>query len=126
MLRNPGVMVSYSKHSRLRLPAPAVRLSAPLIARVAARLNRTNSEVARSDLLELPGQLDMIDGWIADGRMGDADNPNAADLQVLSTVALLMTVGDARRLIEGRPSAEAAQRLFPDFDGDMPGGTLPS
>jgi len=124
MTNNPGAMVSYGEHSRLRLPAPAVRLSAPVIARLAARLNRTDSEVAGADLLALPAQLDRIDGWIADGRIGDPDHPNAADLQLLSTVALLLTVGDARPHIENRPCATLATKLFPDFDGELPVGSL--
>ena len=119
-------MVSYGEHSRLRLPAPAVRLSAPLIARMAARLNHTDADVASADLAALPGQLDRIDGWIADGTIGDPERPNAADLQLASTLRLLLTVADARRLIEGRPCAELAMRLFPEADGELPSGTLVS
>jgi glutathione S-transferase len=32
--RNPGALASYSEHSKLPLPAPMIRLSAPLISRV--------------------------------------------------------------------------------------------
>lgn len=126
-LRNrPDAMVSYSEHSRLRLPAPAIRLSAPAIARLAGRLNRTNDGVARSDLQALPAQLDKIDAWIADGTIGDAEQPNAADLQIISTVRLLMTFADVRPLIDGRPCAELATRLFPAADGELPVGSLPA
>lgn len=124
MLHTPDVMVSYSEHSRLRLPPPAVRLSAPLIARMAGRLNHTDAAVASKDLEALPAQLDKIDGWIGDGTIGDPDHPNAADLQLASTVRLILTVGDARPLIEGRTCAELARRLFPQADGDIPAGTL--
>lgn len=124
MVRHPDAMVSYSEHSRLKLPAPAVRASAPVIARLACRLNRTNADVARRDLAALPGQLDKLDGWIADDTIGDAGAPNAADLQLLSTVRLIMTLGDARPMIEGRPCASAAMSLFPVADGDMPVGAV--
>ncbi|MFZ0976044.1 MAG: glutathione S-transferase, partial [Solirubrobacteraceae bacterium] len=90
------------------------------------RLNRTDAGVARRDLEALPGQLDKIDGWIADGTIGDAAHPNAADLQLLSTVRLIMTMADARPLFGGRPCAEVATALFPDPDGDMPAGSLPT
>jgi glutathione S-transferase len=126
MVLRPDAMVSYSKRSRLRLPAPAVRLSAPAIARIASRLNQTNADVARRDLAELPAQLDKIDAWIADATIGDAERPNAADLQILSTLRLMLTMGDARALITGRPCAAAAQRLFNEFDGDMPAGAIPA
>jgi hypothetical protein len=89
-----------------------------------AELNRTDAGVARRALEALPGQLDTIDGWIAAGTIGDPERPNAADLQLASTVRLLMTLADARPLIEGRPCAEMAMKLFPDMDGAMPAGSL--
>ncbi len=120
-LRSPGAMIGYSEHSRLRLPAPVVRLNAPLIARMGARLNRTNAEVARGAMGALPAQLDKIDAWIGDGVLGDA---SAADLQIASTVRLLLTLADVRPLIAGRPCEAWALGLFPAADGDMPAGSL--
>jgi len=122
----PGAMVSYGEHSRLPLPARAIRAIAPAVARMGARLNRTDAGVARRDLEALPGQLDKIDGWIADGTIGDAGHPNAADLQLTSTVRLIMTMADARPLIDGRPCARLANALFPEVDGEMPVGSLPT
>jgi glutathione S-transferase len=123
---SPEAMVSYSERSRLRLPGVLVRFSAPMIADLEARLNRTNDEVARSTLKALPAQLDKIDAWIADGTIGDPEHPNVADLQLASTIRLLLTVADARPLIEGRPCAELAIRLFPNMDGELPAGSLPA
>ncbi len=123
---SPGAMVSYGEHSRLGLPGPAIRTIAPAVARMGALLNRTDTGVARRDLEALPGQLDKIDGWIADGTIGDAEHPNAADLQLTSTVRLIMTMADARPLFEGRPCADLATALFPDTDGEMPAGSLPT
>lgn len=120
----PEAMVSYGEHSRLPLPAPAIRLSAPLIARLGAQLNRTSDDVVRSDLQALPGQLDRIDAWIADGTIGDPERPNAADLQLASTIRLMLTLADLRPLIEGRPCGELARALFPDADGELPAGSL--
>jgi glutathione S-transferase len=122
----PEAMVSYSEHSRLPLPAPAIRAIAPAVSRLGARLNRADAGVARRAVAALPGQLDKIDGWIADGTIGDPSCPNAADLQIASTVRLLMTVADLRPLIDGRPCAEVASRLFPDIDGALPAGSLPA
>jgi glutathione S-transferase len=125
MVNQPAVMVGYGEHSRIPLPAPAIRMSAPVITRLGRRLNRTSDAVARQDLNALPGQLDKIDSWIADGVIGDAEHPNAADLQLFSTVRLMLTFGDARPLIEGRPCAERAMGLFPQADGDLPVGSIP-
>jgi glutathione S-transferase len=49
---SPAAMVSYGEHSRLPLPAPAIRAMAPAVARVGARLNRTDPGVARRDRLD--------------------------------------------------------------------------
>jgi glutathione S-transferase len=124
MVNSPAAMVSYSEHSRIPLPAGAIRLSAPLIAAMASRVNKTNDDVARADLKSLPGQLDKVDGWIAAGTIGDAQHPNAADLQLASTIRLMLTLADVRPLIEGRPCETLARELFPAADGEMPAGSL--
>jgi glutathione S-transferase len=124
MRRNPAAMASYSEHSQLPLPAPAIRLSAPLITRAEIALNRATDEAVRADLQALPGYLDRIDAWLQDGLLG-GDPPNAADLQIASTLRLLTTVEDVRPLIEPRPAAAWARRLFPEVDGRMPAGSLP-
>lgn len=125
--RRPAAIVSYNENSRgVRLPAPAVLAVAPLLTRAEGRLNRTGVAVARNDLQALPAQLDQIDAWIADGRMGDFEHPNAADLQIASTVRLLLTLADVRPLIEARPVERLARELFPDQDGELPSGSLPT
>jgi glutathione S-transferase len=124
MVNSPAAIVAYSEHSKLPLPAFALRASAPVIARIASRKNRTNDDVARRTLQDLPPMLDKVDGWIADGTIGVPGQVNAADLQLLSTVRLMMTLGDARPLIEGRPCADRALGLWPTVDGEMPVGSI--
>jgi glutathione S-transferase len=124
MRRNPGAMVSYSEHAKVPLPAPMIRMSAPLIARGAGRLNHVSDAAVRADFDALPGYLDRIDGWIEAGVMG-GDAPNAADLQIATTLRLLMTLEDLRPLIEDRPAGRLALRLFPEADGRMPAGAYP-
>ena len=48
------------------------------------------------------------------------ETPNAADLQIGASIALLDTHGDLRPLLDGRPSLEAARHRFADFPGRMP------
>ena len=69
-------------------------------------------------------QLDRIDGWIAEELLG-AERPNAADLQIGSTIRLLMSLGDVRPLIEARPTARLT-RYFPPLPGEIPAGVLPA
>jgi hypothetical protein len=121
----PRAITSYGEDSQLPLPDFASVASAPLIVRLEWRINDVSDERARRDVEELPGHLDRVDGWITAGAMGDGEAPNAADLQIGSSIALLNTIADLRPLLKGRPSLEAALREFPDFPGEIPPGTLP-
>jgi glutathione S-transferase len=123
-LRRPDAMESYVGDARLPLPVTLMRPFTPLVARLMAIKNKARDEAARSDVATLPGQLERIDGWIAEGLLG-AEQPNAADLQIGSSIRLLMSIGDVRPLIEGRSAALLAA-YFPPIDGEVPAGALPS
>jgi glutathione S-transferase len=123
--RRPEAMVGYSEGSQLGLPAAMVRISAPLLTRLSVALNQASDDAVRADMRALPGYLDQVDAWIAEGVLG-GDPPTAADLQIASTLRLLMSVGDLRPLFDGRPAAELARRLFPEIDGALPAGTYPA
>jgi glutathione S-transferase len=123
--RDKSSLRSYSEGAKLGVPIGlAVATGGPIVA-LSARFNEANDETARSAINALPGMLDKVDGWIADGVIG-GEEPNAADLQIAPTIRLMMVIGDARALIEGRPCAELALRLFPQWDGDIPAGVLPA
>ncbi len=123
-LRCPAAMESYAGDARLALPRSVLRPSLPLTARLMALKNGARDESARADLAALGAQLDRIDGWIAEGLLGGAQ-PNAADLQIGSTIRLLASIGDVRPQLEGRP-AERLTRYFPPMVGEVPAGTLPA
>jgi len=121
-LRRPAAMESYAE--KLPLPAALLRPGLPLTARMMARKNRASDEAARADFAALPGHLEKIDAWISEGLLG-GERPNAADLQIGSTIRLLLTIGDVRPLIAGRPAAELV-RYFPPQRGEVPAGVLPA
>jgi glutathione S-transferase len=123
-LRNPWTMGSYAQGAKLPLPASVLRPAMPLTARLMARRNHALDEIVQADLAALPAQLDHIDAWIADGVLGD-ESPNAADLQIGSSIRLLATIADVRPLIEGRP-CERLTRWFDPQPGEIPAGTLPA
>jgi glutathione S-transferase len=124
-LRNAGCMESYvPDDAKLPLPRAAMRPTLPLMARLMALRNKAKDENVRRDLAELPGQLDKVDAWIAEGLIG-GERPNAADLQIGSTIRLLNTIADVRPRLEGRP-ALALTRHFPPMVGEVPAGTLPA
>ncbi len=123
-LRNPGAMESYVGDAKLPLPRALMRPALPLTAKMMARRNHAQEGPVRADLAELAGQLEKIDAWIAEGLLG-GDEPNAADLQIGSTIRLLETIRDVRPLIDGHPAA-ALTRYFPPMSGEIPAGTLPA
>lgn len=122
--RRPQAIVSYARGSSLPLPELAQRMAVPVVGRISAARNRASKSAVRADLAALPGLLDRVDAWIAEGLLGGMQ-PNAADLQIASSVRLLSTFADLRSLLEDRPALALAQRLFPVYDGEMPAGALP-
>jgi glutathione S-transferase len=123
-LRNAACMESYAGDTKLLLPRPMLRPALPLTAKLMAMRNKADDEKARADVAALPAQLDHIDAWIADGVLG-GEQPNAADLQIGSSIRLLMTLGDIRPLIEGH-ACQALTRWFEPQAGEAPAGTLPA
>jgi glutathione S-transferase len=77
------------------------------------------------DLAGLPAKLDRVDALVAEGVIG-REAPNAADLQIGSTLSVLLTVGDVRPLIEGRRAEQVARRWFEDRPGLVPAGAFPA
>jgi glutathione S-transferase len=126
-MRRPATMESYAGDAKLPLPRTLLRPALPLSARLMALKNKARDASVRADLAALPAQLGQIDGWIAEGLLG-GERPNAADLQIGSSIRMLMSIGDVRPLIEGPPIRAASQltRYFPPMAGEIPAGVLPS
>jgi glutathione S-transferase len=123
-LIGPAAMESYVADAKLPLPRAMLRPALPLTAKLMAKRNHAQEGPVREDLAALAGQLDQIDAWIAEGLLG-GDEPNAADLQIGSTIRLLQTIADIRPRIESRPAATLT-RYFPAMVGEIPAGTLPA
>jgi glutathione S-transferase len=123
-LRDPSAMLSYVGDAKLPLPRSMMRPALPLTARLMAVRNKAREETVRTALASLPGKLEKIDGWISDGVLG-GERPNAADLQIGSTVRLLLSIGDVAPLLRDRPAA-TLERYFPPMVGEVPVGTLPA
>lgn len=121
--RDRAPLESYAEGARLGIPIGlAVKTAAPIVA-LSAHFNRASDENARADLAALPGMLERIDAWIAEGVLG-GDEPNAADFQIATSLRLLMTLEDLRPAIASRPCGELALRVVPEFSGQA-GPVLP-
>jgi glutathione S-transferase len=123
-VRAPRTILSYGADSQLRLPDAVQAAAAPALARLMALRNHAGERNARADILALPRQLERIDGWIEEGLLG-GEQPNAADLQLGSTIRLLASIQDVRGLLEPHRAIELA-RYFPPLVGEVPAGTLPA
>ena len=88
--RDRAPLRSYSEGARLGVPIGlAVKTAAPIVA-AEVRINEATDEHVRADLAALPGMLQRIDDWIAEGVLG-GEQPNAADFQIATSLRLLMT-----------------------------------
>jgi glutathione S-transferase len=114
--RDRAPLRSYAEGARLGVPIGlAIRTAAPIVAG-AARMNSADDETVRADLAALPGQLQRVDDWIAEGVLG-GDPPNAADLQIAASLRLLMTLDDLRPALEERRAGQMTMRAIPEFPG---------
>ncbi len=117
--RDRHPLASYSEGARLGVPIGlAVKTGQPLVA-LSARFNEATDDNVRADLAALPGMLQRVDDWIAAGVLG-GDQLNAGDLQVGTSVRLLMTLEDLRPFIEARPAGQLAMRVDPSYPGTAP------
>jgi glutathione S-transferase len=126
-IRDPPTMESYAANARLRLlqlPSFVLRPLLTVTARLMALRNRVSDRVVEASLAALPAHLERIDASIAIGLLG-GPTPNAADLQIGSSIRLLNTIEDLRPLLADHP-ATTLMRYFPPQPGSVPAGTLPA
>ena len=123
--RRRDAMPSYVEESRIPFAAAATRVSGRAVALAEWRLNDVGDDAVRADLRALPEHLARIGEWMEEGVLG-GEQPNAADLQIGASLALLRTLGDLAPLVDQHPAGELARRWFPDYPGSVPPGVLPA
>ena len=105
---------------RTGIPAPA--LAAALfwpVSQVYVRFEGGGRTAAQGDVAALPAHLDHVDELIASGTL-NANELNAADFQIAPSTRVLLNFTQLRPLLEGRPAAEHAMRVIPDFGNELP------
>jgi glutathione S-transferase len=110
---------SYSEGAKIGVPLDLAMLTAAPIVALSARFNEAGDANVQRALEELPGLLDKVDSWIADGVL-NGEQLNAADFQVATSVGLALTMDDLRPAIESRPAGALAKRVVPDYPGHTP------
>lgn len=117
--RQPKSIATFLEGSNLPLPPKIAAYTSGPIIWGEYKVNDSTDENVQANLAALPGWLDRLDAWVADGALG-AETPNAADFQIATSIRLAMTLQDLRPLIESRPIGEAAKRVCPVYAGDVP------
>jgi hypothetical protein len=69
--------------------------------------------------MAVPALLDRVDELLSDGTL-TTDPPNAATLEVLTSVRLLDAIEDLHPLVSTHPCAAVAHELFPRYPGSLP------
>jgi glutathione S-transferase len=123
--RDPPAMATFLDGVRMGLPPAVVRASLPLLRPIVTRFLHVPDADAQRSLAALRGDLDEVDRLLGDGVIG-GEEPNAADFQIATSVRALLTVRDLDRVTQGRPAADHAMRLVPEFGNDFPAGLLPA
>jgi glutathione S-transferase len=123
---SPGSVPSYTAGAKLPLPPAIANLKPNLLAVIAfeRKLNKSTDLNVRADLLNLHEHLDRVDGWVEEGTIG-GDAPNAADLQIASGLALLLTLDDLKPVLDAHRAADLARKWFPEYPGHTAAGALP-
>ena len=127
MISKPEAGESFLAEANLtKLPGPISARATKAVFGAELRLLAGGLKATEKWLRELPELLDRVDELIGNGTIGDESGPNAADLQLGSSIRLLLTIADLRDAIDARPAGALARRLFPRYPGDIPAGALPA
>jgi glutathione S-transferase len=122
-VHRPETRVMIAREMGVPLPKLAAWINAPTARYMA---NKVDSDQEIRNAIGAVGEvLDHVDDLIASGVIG-GEVPNAADFQIATSVRALLTVRDLDRATQGRPSADHAMRLVPEFGNDFPAGLLPA
>jgi glutathione S-transferase len=86
----------------------------PLMMVFGGIVSKASDAQVRADLGRLPELLSRTDALLREGTIGGSA-PNAADLQILTSIRLLLAHEDLRPAIAARPCGLASLRLIPDY-----------
>lgn len=98
-----------------KLPAAGLqsRTSMPIARRFANAVGATDDRI-RQDLAGLPAMLDRADDLVANGTLS-LEQPSAATFQIGTSIRALSLFAQLEPLLAGRPSADIAHSILPEF-----------
>lgn len=123
--RAPESFATFTEGYRVpSLPSWSLKATPAFVQAEGRMLGHTPARIRDDYLPGLPGLLDHVEALMADGVIGG--EPNVADLQIFSSVRLLLNSADLAPHIEPRPCGVRARELFPDYPGHVPAGVIAS
>jgi glutathione S-transferase len=117
--RDNDLRLALAKATGMPAPTLTARTMKPVAWYFQRVVSGCNDDSIHSELGALPAQLDRVDELIAEGTIG-AEQPNAADFQIATTVRVLLNFPQLAPLIESRPAGELAMRIAPGFGRPLP------
>lgn len=123
-VNSPEMRVHMATEAGVPAPKLVGPANAPIARYFARKIGADDPGRVSAIVAGMPAQLDRIDGLIADGVIGGPE-PNAADLQLAPTVRVLMAFEDLAPALDGRPAADLAIRLMPEYPSSVPAGFVP-
>jgi len=120
----PESAASFLEAASIPLPTSLAAPTTGPLFRAEVRLLGFTPARVQEMLDALPSRLDHVDVLIQEEVIGDPASPNAADLQIGASIALLGRFDDLGPLLADRPCKRLADDLFPDFPGHVPPGAL--
>ena len=104
---------------RVGLPIGVAARTVLPIAKASARYNHSTDDAVRADLAAVPDKIDRVDALLAEGVIG-GEELNAADFQIATSVRLLLAYEDLKPYVEGRPAADHARKVVPEYNAAFP------
>jgi glutathione S-transferase len=122
-VHRPETKVMIAKDVGIPLPRFAAWINTPAARHLANKVD-ADREIQNA-IAQVPEVLEHVEELIAEGVIG-GDEPNAADLQIATSVRALLNVRDLDSVTRNRPATDLAMRYLPEFGTDFPAGLLPT
>jgi glutathione S-transferase len=122
-VHRPETKVMIAKDVGIPLPRFAAWINTPAARHLANKVD-ADREIQNA-IAQVSEVLEHVDELIAEGVIG-GDEPNAADLQIATSVRALLNVRDLDSVTRNRPATDLAMRYLPEFGTDVPAGLLPT
>ena len=108
-----------------RVPGGALLSRPAFQAKGFARASGADDAAVRADLAALPGHLAEVERLRGEGVLG-GEQPNAADLQIATSLQSIASIGDLAPFVAGHPAVRWSATVSPALPGPVPRALPPA